>query len=308
MPRPVRPVEIVGAVNILGGLRTDGAETKVAVKTSTDNIKGKSQNLEDILLDMESVLIAFSGGVDSTLLLRVAKDVLGDHVLAVTANSTVYPSEEIEQAKALAHNLKARHEIIETRELTNPKFVSNPKDRCYWCKKELFAELTSIARENNLKYVLDGTNFDDLDDFRPGMEAARELGVRSPLQEAMLTKADIRSMSKRLGLPTWSKPSFACLASRLPYGTRITRDKLVRIDRAERFLKDLGFTHVRVRHHDTIARIEVPREDIPRLFDESIRRQLLSYLKKLGYTYVTVDIEGYRTGSMNEVLTGNGKG
>ena len=155
---------------------------------------------------------------------------------------------------------------------------------------------------------MDGSNFDDLDDFRPGMEAARELKVRSPLQEAMLTKADIRSMSKRMGLPTWSKPSFACLASRIPYGTRITRDNLVRIDRAERFLKDLGFTQVRVRHHDTIARIEVPKKDIPRLLRDEPRSQIVSYLKTLGYSYVTLDLEGYRTGSMNEVLTGNGKG
>ncbi|UCE35009.1 MAG: ATP-dependent sacrificial sulfur transferase LarE [Deltaproteobacteria bacterium] len=291
----------------MGGLRTDGAVKKVDVKTSTDSIQGKSQNLEHILLDMESVLIAFSGGVDSTLLLRVAKDVLGTKVLAVTASSAVYPAEEIEQAKALAQNLQSRHQVIETRELTNPKFVSNPKDRCYWCKKELFAELTSIARENNLNCVVDGSNLDDLDDFRPGMKAARELGVRSPLQEAMLTKADIRSLSKRMGLPTWSKPSLACLASRLPYGTRITMEKLVRIDRAEHFLKDLGFTHVRVRHHDTIARIEVPEKDIPRLVSEKPKSQILSYFKTLGYSYVTVDLEGYRTGSLNEVLTENGK-
>jgi uncharacterized protein len=246
--------------------------------------------------------------VDSTLLLKVAKDVLENEVLAVTASSTVYPSEEIKQAKTLAQSFKARHEIIKTRELTNPKFVSNPEDRCYWCKKELFAELTSIASENNLNCVVDGSNFDDLDDFRPGMKAARESGVRSPLQEVMLTKADIRSMSKRMGLPTWSKPSLACLASRLPYGTRITKDRLIRIDRAERFLKDLGFTHVRVRHHDTIARIEVPEVDIARLVSDKSRSQILSHFKALGYTYVTVDLEGYRTGSLNEALTEHGKG
>ncbi len=277
------------------------------MKTKTDDSNTKFQNLKKILSEMESVLIAYSGGVDSTLVLRVAKDVLGDRVLAVTAKSSVYPAEEIEQAKALTQNLGVRHEIIETQELSNPKFVNNPQNRCYWCKRELFAELINIARKNNLKHVLDGTNLDDLDDFRPGMEAANEFGIRSPLKEATLTKEDICSLSKHLGLPTWDKPSFACLASRFPYGMKITRENLMKVDKAERFLKRLDLTQVRVRHHNKIARIEVPRKDIPKLLEEKLRLQILSYLKKLGYSYVAVDIEGYRTGSMNEVLTGDDK-
>ena len=277
------------------------------MKTKTDDSNTKFQNLKKILSEMDSVLVAYSGGVDSTLVLRVAKDVLGDKVFAITATSSVYPAEEIEQAKALAQNLGVRHKIIETQELSNPKFVNNPQNRCYWCKRELFAELISIARKNDLSYVLDGTNLDDMDDFRPGMKAAHEFGVRSPLREAMLTKEDIRSVSKRLGLPIWSKPSLPCLASRFPYGMKITEENLVKVGQAETFLKMLDLTQVRVRHHNTIARIEVPKEDIPKLFEETARSRLLSYLKKLGYSYVAVDIEGYRTGSMNEVLTGDDK-
>jgi len=277
------------------------------MKTKTDDSNTKFQNLKKILSEMDSVLVAYSGGVDSTLVLRVANEVLGSRVLAVTAESSVYPSEEVEQAKALAENLGVKYKIIETQELSNPKFFNNPKDRCYWCKRELFGELASIAGENDLKYVLDGTNLDDLNDFRPGMKAAHEFGVRSPLREAAFTKEDIRSVSKRLGLPIWSKPSLPCLASRFPYGMKITEENLVKVDQAETFLKMLDLTQVRVRHHDTIARIEVPKEDIPKLFEETARSRLLSYLKKLGYSYVAVDIEGYRTGSMNEVLTGDDK-
>jgi len=268
-------------------------------------LKGKLKKLEEILTEMESVLIAYSGGVDSTLVLKVAKDVLGDKVLAVTAKSSVYPSEETAQAKALARNLKVRHKIIETREMANLKFVNNPKDRCYWCKRELFSGLTSIARKNNLKYVLDGTNLADLDDFRPGMKAAGEFGIRSPLKEAMFTKEDIRSLSKRLGLPIWNKPSLACFASRFPYGMKITKENLNKVDEAERYLRGFGITQVRVRHHDKIARIEVLEEDIPKFSEGEFRRQVISYFKKLGYSYVSVDLQGYRTGSMNEVLKGD---
>jgi len=268
-------------------------------------LEGKLKRLKDILTNMESALVAYSGGVDSTLVMKVAKDVLGDKVLAVTAKSPVYPPEEIEQAKALARNLKVRHKIIETDEMANPKFVNNPKDRCYWCKEELFTRLLSIAGENSLKYVVDGTNFDDLDDFRPGMKAAGDLGIRSPLKEAIFTKEDIRSLSKHLGLPAWNKPALACFGSRFPYGMKITKESLNKVDKAERCLKNLGITQVRVRHHDKIARIEVMEEDIPKLLEEKSRRRLISYFKKLGYSYIAVDLEGYRTGSMNEVLEGD---
>ncbi len=272
------------------------------MKTKADDSNKKFQNLKKILSEMDSILVAYSGGVDSTFVLKVAKDVLGEGVVAVTANSAVYPSEELKGAESLALKFGIRHKVIETRELSNLSFIANPEDRCYWCKRELFTELVGIAREYHLKYVLDGTNVDDGDDFRPGMQAASQLGIRSPLKEASLTKADIRSLSKGLGLPVWDKPSFACLASRFPYGMKISRENLIKVDKAERFLKQLRLTQVRVRHHDTIARIEVPGKDIPKLLDEKSRSHLVSYLKGLGYVYLTVDLEGYRTGSMNEVL------
>ncbi len=262
----------------------------------------KLDNLKTILADMESVLVAYSGGVDSTFLLKTAHDVLGDNVLAVTEMSPVYPSEETEQARVLAREFGIRHEFFETQELSNDEFVNNPKERCYWCKKELFGDLLQIAQKNNLKHVLDGSNFDDVGDFRPGMQAAKELGVRSPLKEAQFTKDDIRHFSKQLGLPTWNKPSFACLASRFPYGTKITKENLGKIDRAERFLRGLGFTQLRVRHHDHIARIEVLPQDIARLAQEYVRMQITAYFKELGYTYIALDLEGYRMGSMNETL------
>ncbi len=262
----------------------------------------KFEELKEILVNMESALIAYSGGVDSTFLLKVAKDVLGKNVLAVTEMSPVYPSEETKQAVTLAQEMGVRHEFFETQDLSNPEFVNNPKDRCYWCKKDLFGDLLRIAKKHNLNYVLDGTNFDDVDDFRPGMQAACELGIRSPLKEVRLTKDEIRHFSQQLGLPTWNKPSFACLASRFPYGMKITKENLDKVDKAERFLKKLGIAQLRVRHHDTIARIEVLAEDMPILLEAQTRRRLISYFKELGYAYVTVDLEGYRTGSMNEIL------
>ena len=268
----------------------------------TAQLNNKSNLLKDLLAQMERVLIAYSGGVDSTFLLKVAQEVLGEQVLAVTITSPVYPAEETAQAKAFAQQLGVRHEVLTADNLTQPYFVNNPPDRCYWCKKDLFTLLANLAQEHHLNYVLDGTNVDDLGDFRPGMKAVQELGVRSPLKEAGLTKAEIRVLAREFGLPIWNKPSLACLASRFPYGTRITPENLGQVGQAERFLWQAGFTQVRVRHHDNIARIEVLAADIPKLAGESFRRQFVAYLKELGYAYVTLDLEGYRTGSLNEVL------
>ena len=248
---------------------------------------------------MRSVLIAYSGGVDSAFLLKVAHDVLGERVVAATALSPTYPHGEMEEAKETAGALGARHVIVTTDELSDPIFTRNPIDRCYWCKKELFSKLTAVAEKHGLDYVLDGSNRDDTSDFRPGMKAAEEFGVRSPLREAGLGKEDIRRLSKEMGLKTWDKPALACLASRFPYGTEITGERLKVIDAAEAFLRSLGITQVRVRHHNDIARIEVPADEIGRLTREESRQKVIQGLKGLGYRYVTVDLEGYRTGSMN---------
>ena len=253
----------------------------------------KLHQLKKTLTKMESVLVAYSGGVDSTFLLKVAKEVLGDRVVAVTARSLTYPDYEIEDARRMAKGLNVKHMIIQTDELANTKFVNNSQDRCYWCKKELFWKLTELAKEYKLNYILDGSNYDDQKDFRPGMKATDEFGVRSPLKETGFTKEEIRSFSKRLGLSTWNKPSLACLASRFPYGMKITQDNLVKIDKAESFLRRLGLTQVRVRHHNDVARIEVLKEQLPKLLKKEIREKIISKFKELGYAYVTVDLEGY---------------
>jgi uncharacterized protein len=268
-------------------------------------LSGKIEELKRILHQLGGVVVAYSGGVDSTLLLKLCLDTLGNgKVLAVTATSETYPSQEVTAAVRTAELLGARHRLIETAELDVPGFAANPPDRCYHCKRELFSRLMEIAAVEGLPHVIDGANYDDLSDHRPGRRAARELGVRSPLQEAGLTKSEIRTLSRELGLPTWDKPSFACLASRFPYGTRITKDDLVRIDRAESFLRRLGIGQLRVRHHGPIARIEVEPGDIPRLVADETRERIVAHFRELGYTYVTVDLAGYRMGSMNEVLPG----
>jgi len=264
----------------------------------------KLERLKGMLGEMESVLIAYSGGADSTFLVRIARDVLGDRVLAVTATSPTYPTHELEAARRTAAELGVKHSVIVTEETSDPRFAANPPERCYWCKKGLFSELAVMARDLGLNHVLDGSNFDDADDFRPGMKAAEECGVRSLLKEVGITKPEIREYSKLLGLPTWDSPSSACLASRFPYGTRITAKGLNTIELAEGFLRKAGLNQVRVRHHGTIARIEAAEGDAPKLLSGTLRSEISKYFKQLGYTYVTIDLDGYRTGSMNEVLSG----
>jgi uncharacterized protein len=258
--------------------------------------------LQGILQQLDGVVVAYSGGVDSTFLLKVCLDVLKGNVLAVTASSTTYPSRERSDAIEIAASLSVRHRIIETQELENPQFAANPPDRCYHCKIELFGRLRQIAEEEGLRNVADGSNYDDLSDHRPGMRAAAEFGIRHPLQEAGLTKEEIRILSKEMGLPTWDKPSFACLASRFPYGTLVTKDALIIVEEAENFLRRLGIGQVRVRHYDTTARIEVEPQDMHILLGEQNRRRIVARFEELGYTYVTLDLTGYRTGSMNKGL------
>jgi len=256
--------------------------------------------LHDILGGLESVLVAFSGGVDSTFLLSVAHEMLGDHVLAVTASSPVHPRRELSQARRLAKRLGVRHHVIRSRELDDHRFLRNEPRRCYHCKRGLFTLLLGIAQKEGLAAVVDGSNRDDLDDYRPGAEALRELGIRSPLQEAGMTKEQIRRLSRQRGLSTWDHPAQACLASRIPYGTELTRDDLEMVERAEEALHRLGYDRVRVRHHGAMARIEVDGEDLERLLAD--RRQVVPALKKAGYLYVALDLEGYRRGSLNEAL------
>ena len=267
-----------------------------------NSLEEKYQRLQAILRDLESVLLAFSGGVDSTLLAKVAVDVLGNHVYAVTACASAAPEFQPAELAALIAKLGIQHQTQIYDELAIPHFQENPPDRCYHCKRYLFSQFVRLGRELGVRAVLDGSQADDVGAFRPGMRALQELGIRSPLREAGLTKAEIRALSQQLQLPTWNKPAMPCLATRVPYYTPITREALTMISQAEAVLRELGFDELRVRHHGQLARIELPSPDMRRVFAEHLETHLVTRFKALGYTYITLDLQGFRSGSLNETL------
>ena len=267
------------------------------------DLNAKAAALDARLAGLGSVLVAYSGGVDSAFLAVTAARVLDSRSLSVTADSASYPERHRDLAIEIARAFNLRHEIIHTDEIGRPDYRANPANRCYYCKHELYTHLSAIARARGFAAIVDGSNADDRGDYRPGRQAAREFGVLSPLDESGLTKADIRSLARRAGMSSWDEPASACLSSRIPYGTPVTIQSLSQIEQAENFLRDAGFTNVRVRHHTNLARIEVDPTDLPRLLQEPLHSDLIRHFKSLGYTYVTMDLQGFRSGSGNETLT-----
>ena len=266
------------------------------------NAETKYEKLKKLLESYKSAAVAFSGGVDSTFLLYAAREALKDQVLAVTVHMAAVPERERQEAAAFCQKEQIRQLICSVDAMRIPGFAENPPDRCYYCKTEIFRNICRIARENHMQVVAEGSNVDDMKDFRPGMRAITELGIQSPLKQAGLTKEDIRILSKKMGLPTWEKPSFACLASRFPYGEPITNEGLARVEAAEVFLMERGFSQLRVRAHGKLARIELLPEDMEQMLDPGLRTETENYFRQIGFFYVALDLRGYRTGSMNETL------
>lgn len=266
-------------------------------------LREKYNKLKERLMELGNVAVAFSGGVDSTFLLYVAKDVLGDKVMGITLKASMYPERETQGTSQLASDIGVKHIFLNANEWEIQGLINNESDRCYHCKRAIFTKVRQIAKKNNIEFVLDGTNADDVDDFRPGMTALKELNIISPLKEVGFTKEEIRILSKELNIPTWNKASMACLASRIPYGTKITKENLAIVEKCEMYLMDLGYSGFRVRYHGELARIELDSKDIEKMINSSDLASIISYFKKVGFTYVTLDLEGYKMGSMNHVLS-----